>query len=179
MSTLVPPERRLIYQSGAQYRSAVSEELIQRLGALANFISLFQYDTKAFFLNGKYSVVSTPQSAVDGLYRFPFNAEIFDVVMFSMIAGSSGTTILDVKRVTQSGGVGVSIFTTTPKIASTAGNNSYIGIGETGTGLTAPVLDSETDVYNIDAGDAIYCDLLQSQQGDARNCGIIVYFRPR
>jgi len=176
MATPIPPVRSIIYIEGARFRSAVSEELIQRLGSMNNFIATYQYDTKDFFLNGGYSTVAVPQLGVDGLYAFPFNVEIFNVFMFNNTAGTSGTTELDVKYTTAPGGSWTSIFSTTPKIASAAGDYAYIGVGQTLTGATAPVLTSNP--LNIDANWAIRIDLLQSQPA-ARNCGLLVYFRPR
>ncbi|OPZ24611.1 MAG: hypothetical protein BWZ03_00086 [bacterium ADurb.BinA186] len=178
--TPIPPVRGIIYIEGARFRSAVSEELIQRLGATNNFISLYQYDTKDFFLNGPYSSVSTPQTAVDGLYVFPFDVEIFDAVMFNIVSGSSGTTELDIKYATAPGGSFTSIFSTTPKITSAAGDYAWIGVGGSLTGATAPVFTSTpaSPSFNVDAGWAVRIDLLQSQAG-AQNCGLLLYFRPR
>ena len=167
----------MIQVEETDYKSAASEAFVKKLGKSVNFINTNQYDTKDFFLNGRYNIATMPQTAVDGLYIFPYDVEIFNAYAFNIVAGSSGTTELDIKRLTASGGTGTSIFSTTPKIAYTAGDNAYVGVGETGTGLTAPILSSSP--FNISAGDAIYCDIIQAQGGNPENCGILVYFRPR
>lgn len=173
--TPVPPSRNIVYIEGARFRSAVSEELIQRIAATNNFISYFQYDTKDFFLNGPYGTTPSPQMGVDGLYVFPFNVQIFDVVMFNIVAGTSGTTELDLEIATTPGGSWTSIFSTTPKILSAAVSNAWIGVGGTLTGAVAPVLT--TTPMPIAAGTAMRINKLQAQLG-AQNCGLLVYFQP-
>ena len=178
MATIVSPARKLIYQLSAQFRSAVSEELIQRIGAVTNFISLYQHSEKQFFINGPYSIISPPQTALDGLALFEYNAEIIDVWAFNLVAGSSGTTEIDVKIATTSGGAFTSIFSTTPKITSAAGNNVWVGAPGGSyappSGTTAPVLST----VNVNAYSAIRVDLLQAQTG-GQNCGIVIHYRPR
>lgn len=172
--------RNIIQEEEVAYRAAVSEATLTRVGETTNFINVRQHDTKQFFINGTYSVNSgLPQVSVDGAIPVLFNITIIDVCMFNIVAGSSGQTELDIKRVTSSGGSGTTIFSTTPKIMSTAGNNAYTGTAAAGafpggTGLTQPVLS----VTDIDAGDLLYCDLLDAQV-DAENTGIVIFFRPR
>ncbi len=175
--TLVAALRKLIYVEGARARGAASEELIQRLASTSNFHALYQFDTKAFFLNGPYGIVAGAQDAVDGLFVFPFNCEIFDVAMFNITAGSGGTTELDVKRATASGGAFTSIFSTTPKIASSAGANAYVRVGGSGTGLTAPILSSSP--FQVNQGHAVRLDIVTKQSGSPANCGLLLFFRPR
>ena len=159
-----------------RYRAAVSEATIQKMGKMINFLGHRSYDTKAFFLNGRYGGASA-QNGVDGLYVFPFDCEIFNIYIFNNVAGSSGTLELDIKKSTDPAGAFTSIFSTTPKITSAAGNFVWIGVGETLAGATAPVLTSST--ISVNAGDAVRIDLIQAQAGNAENCGLIVYHRPR
>jgi hypothetical protein len=192
MATLVTPSRTLVYTPGAQFRSAVSEELIQRLAGMENFISLFQHSEKQYFLNGDYSKVSLPQTAADGLAVFEFDATIIDVWMFNIVAGSTGTTELDVKISTTSGGAFTSIFSTTPKITSAAGNNAWVGnpsVWTTGspvqdgtytvpTGCTRPVLTGGGQTLDVNKYSAIRLDLISAQTG-GQNCGLLIHYRPR
>jgi hypothetical protein len=107
----VIPVRTTIQQEATDYKSPVSEDFATRLAQLLNFHAYYQYSEKQFFANGKYGILSTyPQTAVDGLIFMPFNAEIIKVVVFNMVAGTSGTTELDIKRATTSGGAFTSIF---------------------------------------------------------------------
>jgi hypothetical protein len=179
MPTLVTPARKLIYTIGAQFRSAVSEELIQRLAGVSNFINLYQHSEKQFFINGAYPNAPYPVTGVDGLAVFEFDAEIIDVWMFNMVAGAGGQTELDLKVSPTPGSPFVSIFSTTPKISSLAGNQVWVGAPGGAyvppANTTAPVIST----VNVDAGSAIRLDLLDSQGPGAENCGLIVHYRPR
>lgn len=187
----VTPARLNVPLPGTQFRAAVSEFIAQAMAGSVNFINYFQHSEKQFFLNGDYSVVATPQTGVDGLAVFEFDAQIIDVWMFNLVAGSAGTTELDIKLATASGGSFSSIFTTTPKIAFNAGNNAWVGavnpsiIGplynpspaySPPAHTTQPVLDGSI-TNAIPAWSAIRCDLI-STQTNPENCGILVHYRP-
>jgi hypothetical protein len=173
-------ERAMIQEEETRFKAAVSEAVMQKFGKLGNFINTRQYDTKAFFLNGRYGQSTVPLHGIDGAYIFPFDATIFNVYIFNLVAGSSGTTELDVKRVTASGGAGSTIFSTTPKIAATAGANAYVGVGGSGVGLTAPIFTgASTTTFDVDADDMIYVSMIQKQAGNPENSGLLVCFRPR
>ena len=173
MATQVPPARKLIFVDGAQFRGAVSEELIQRIGATTNFINLFQYDSKQFYANGPYGNATMPQLGVDGLVFFEFTSLIIDVWAFVITAGS-GTTELDVKYATGSGGGFTSIFSTTPKITAAAGNDAWTHLSSAPSGTTAPVLSTTT----FAAGVALRMDILQAQTSGAQGTGIVVHYQP-
>lgn len=187
----VPPLRSNIPIPGVQFRAAVSEYLAQSLAGTMNFINYFQHSEKQFFLNGPYSLAPTvPQIGVDGLAVFEFNAQIIDVWMFNLVAGTSGSTSLDLQIATASGGSFTSIFTTLPAISWQAGNNTWVGtpnpalIGSAYTPPTyTPPLNTTQPVLNsaltnlIPAGTAIQCNL-QSVQAGGENTGILVHYRP-
>lgn len=166
--------RRNIQIEETRFRYAVSESMAQKLGGSINFINTRQHSEKQFFINGPYNILGA-QTAVDGLTFFQYDAEIIDVWMFVEYNGSSGTTELDLKRATSSGGSFSSIFSTTPKITSAAGNFAYVHAGISVSGTTAPVLS----LIHVNAGDAIRCDLLQVPGGSPQGCGIIIHYRPR
>lgn len=179
MATLVTPERKLIYTEGAQFRSAVSEELIQRQGAVTNFISLYQYQEKQFFANGLYGIMpSYPQTAVDGLVFLEFNIEIVNVWAWNIKTGTGGTTELDIKYATTPGGAWTSILSTTPKFTSSAPNDSWVDWQAKATlpaGSTRPVVST----VNLNAGTALRMDLISAMTGDPENTGILITYRPR
>lgn len=179
MATQVTPARKIIYVPGAQFRSAVSEELIQLISGNSNFIALYQHSEKRFDLNGNYGLAAMPFLSADGYGFFEFNAEIFDVWMYLQYSGS-GTTELDIKHATTPGGAFTSIFGTTPKIASTAGNSQWTHIGgAAGTGITVPVFTGSVSTFTVNAGDAIRCDIIQAQTGTTVNgAGLVVHYRP-
>jgi hypothetical protein len=190
--SLVTPQKVLIYNAGAQYRAAVSEDLIQRISGLQNFIGLYQHSEKQFFLNGPYSFTATPQTGADGLTIFEFDATIIDVWMFNLVAGTSGTTELDIKMATTPGGAFTSIFSTTPKITSAAGANRWVGnpsiwtsglpvVDSTYTppsGCTKPVLTGGGQTLNVNKYSALRLDLISAQVG-GENCGLLVHYVPR
>ena len=174
--TALAPARTVIQEEETKYRAAVSEATMTRMGQMSNFIGERMHSEKQFFLNGRYNVVATPNLGVDGLAVFEFNAEIIGVWMYNMNKGSSGTTELDIKWTNQSGGAFASIFSTTPKITANAPDYSYVGLGQSGTGLTAAVLSKTT----FNAGDALRLDLLSAQSGaNVASCGLIIHYRPR
>jgi hypothetical protein len=108
---------------------------------------------------------------------FEYNAEIINVWAYRVVAGSAGTTEMDIKRATASGGAFTSIFSTTPKFTSAAAAYSFVdadGTQAAGAGVTAPVLSTT----NVDAGDALRFDLVSAETA-AENCGIVVHYRPR
>lgn len=176
MSTQITPARKIIYQEGSQFRGAVSEELIQRLGATNNFISLYQHSVKRWDVNGNYGLITVPFNSIDG-YDFAWaDLEIVEIMMYLQTCGTSGTTEFDIKYATASGGAWTSIFATTPKIAFGAGSGVWVTTQTSGGGLTTPVLS----VTDIDAGSALRCDLIQAQSGTSLNgAGILLLHRPR
>jgi hypothetical protein len=189
--SIITPDRKLIFFEASQFRGAVSEDMIQRQGAISNQNALFQFDVLHYLCNGAYGDVTTiPFTGLDGLYIFPFKMEIINVAIFSNIPGSSGTTELDAKLATSSGGTFTSIFSVTPKVASTASAFAYalsydITLGTSNqiwtlnatppTGVTVGQLTSVPLV--VDAGDALRVDILGVMPG-AENAGLIIYFRP-
>lgn len=177
----VVPLKKNIKTEDVQFRSSISESVGNKIGASLNFVNTYQYDAKAFFLNGPYSVRGSSQTGVDGAYICASNMEIYAITMFNLVAGSAGSITLDVKRRTTSGGSGTSIFSTKPSISYTAGNNAFVGYRfsdsttlEHPTGTTLPVLTS----VNLDAGDMLTCDVT-AVQTNGQNAGLVVHMRPR
>lgn len=173
---LLADVKRYIDQLEIKYRAAVSEATFSKIGSAINFILHRTHEKKDFFINGRYKVFNG-QVGIDGVCVFEFDAEIFSVYMFNHVAGSGGTTELDIKKQATSGGAYSTIFSTTPKITSAAGNFARIGTGGVVAGCTAPVLTSTP--LNVNAGEALRIDMLQSQTGSPENCGIIIHYRPR
>lgn len=160
-----------------RFKSGVSEYLAQRLGQLFNFFADKIYLSKNWNINGKYGSVSIPHLAVDGAQVFEFDSEIFDVWVYNHTAGS-GTTELDLKIATASGGPFTSIFSVTPKFYSGVSNDVKFNIGSSIAFTTAPVLTSGSNPLQVTAGTAIRCDKLQAQT-NAENVSIIVHYRVR
>jgi hypothetical protein len=181
----VSPSRKNVQIEEVRYKSSVSEATGFKLGGAINFINDRQYDTKRFDLNGPYSinVIEGLKLGVDGAQPVLHNCEIVGVCMFNIVAGSSGTTELDIRKYTASNtpSGGTSIFFTRPAISYTAGNYAYVFYRfqdsttlENPAGTTLPALTSP----NLDAGDLLVVDIVQAQEG-AQNCGLVLFTRPR
>jgi len=191
MSDLTP-KRRNTQLEGCRFQSAVSENLAQTIAADNNFINYFQMMDKRFNFNGGYGSVALPITAADGLDVFEFNSQIIDVWLFVRVAGSSGTTGIDIEVADTPAGPWTSIFTTTPKITSTAG--SYVWVGAVNPSLVgpaynpspsyAPPVGTTQGVLNssitnlITAWSAIRCNLSTAQGGSPDGCGVLIRYRP-
>jgi hypothetical protein len=134
------------------------------------------YLERTFTINGSYKN-TTGKTGVDGLLVFQWDAEIFNVVIANITAGTGGTTELDLKYTTVAGGTWSSIFTTTPKITSVAGNYAYIGVAGTLSGATAPV--PIVTPFNVATGGALRLDIISTMTGAPKDAEVIVYYRPR
>jgi hypothetical protein len=189
----ITPVRQNIPLPGSQFLAAVSEYFAQSAGGSVNFQNYFAHEIKEFFLNGPYNVgQSLPQVGVDGLAVFEFNAQIVDVWLFNLVAGSSGNTSIDLKLATSPGGSFSSIFTTPPVINFAAGNNVWVGsVNPSLVGSLyspsppySPPANTTQGVLNsgltnlVPAWSALRCDLLSVQGGSPQNCGILVHYRP-
>lgn len=181
MGTEVTPERKNIYIEDVQYRASVSEAVGQKMAGAINFINVGQHVERQWNLNGLYSYLGTPQTGVDGAFVIWYNMEIVGISMYNLVAGSGGTTQLDILKHTTSGGAGSSIFSTKPTLSYLSGNNSvlfYDFLNATAihapTGCTQPVLTSTS----LTKGDMLTMNLT-SAQVSGQSCGITLHMRPR
>lgn len=170
----VTPLRQNIALPEAQFRAAVSESTIQKIGGSINFINEYQQEHKSWWVNGAYGTLSIPFSAIDGLYILDRRLEVVAASMFIRQAGTSGSTTLDVKYATAPGGAWTSIFSTLPSIQYLAGNFAWCYTGSSFTYTTAPVVS----VTTLEAGWALRLDITAAQGGDARGTGLNLNFRP-
>jgi hypothetical protein len=160
-----------------QFKAGVSASLMTKVGQTANFINRRHFERHQWNLNGTYSALV--QNGIDGIFICPFDMEITAVGMSNYLAGTAGTTEIDIKWLSGTGVLVGTIFSTTPKISYTAGDNAYVfknfadGFQETGTGLTLPVLSKST----FDQGDALRLDVIAAQTA-ATTLGAYIYFRP-
>ena len=175
-------EQRINLQSEeTDYRSAVSEGTMTRMGAAVNFINKRQYDTHAFHLNGLYrkgvSVIGS-----DGIFPILFDMEIVGITMWNRVNGTSGQTTLDVQWLSEPGVNEGTIFSAKPVFTNTVGNNAYMiknmatstVIVEPATGATDPILSKS----QFDAGDALLL-VIDEAMPDAEDCSLLIHFRPR
>jgi len=177
----ITESRTNIQEKEASFRASVSEALAFRLGQSVNFINKRHFETQLFCLNGSYTAVA--QNGVDGLFVAPFDMDILYVSMSNVGAGSAGTTEVDLKKITSPGGSSTSIFSTTPKINSSATSNTWIlkdiltpvnDVNPTGT--TLPVFIASGN--ELDQGQALSFDIISSMSG-ASDLALRIYYRPR
>ena len=137
------------------------------------------YNQFKFGATGTYGNYSGgfPQNDVGIREVFNDNSSILQVMIASGTTGSSGTTEIDIKWAAAGSSSFVSIFSTTPKIASTAPSNSQFdanGILTVPTGCTAPVLSKTT----FNQGDQLRCDII-SAMPSAADILVTIYFIAR
>lgn len=180
----IAPQRRMIQVEETKYKSAVSEFTWQKIGGAINMINTYQTIklqfgiTKADSNSGSptYNVISTPYSDFGFKETFPFNAEIVGANIYHGTAGSSGTSELDIKWAAVNSGSYSTIFSTTPKVASTAASEvafDTFGNATTPTGCTVPVFSKTV----FAAGDKLRCDVLQVMGGTPNGFIIDIFYR--
>lgn len=179
MATLVPDLRKFIVGLEVKNAASVSEATWRKIAGMINFIGHRAHQEKNFMVNGNYGMLQGqyPINAIDGLAFFEFDAEIFNVWVYNIVPGIAGITELDLKVKPKLSGAFTSIFSTTPKIGSTAPSDTFFEVGDVATGITAPVLNGGVP-YLVNKGDAIRLDLI-SAMNEAEHCGIVIHFRPR
>jgi len=166
-----PAARAIIQTEQVQTRAPVSESLMQPISGAVNKVQLELTPPIMFKVNGAYKS-GTVRTRLDGFYRFKYNATIIGVTIFNGDAGLSGTTEADILRFTSPGGIGTSIFSTTPKVDSTAASNVWAGIGDVVTGVTAPVLTSSPNGLSVNAGDVLMMKLISAMGGNPKDVEI-------
>ena len=178
--------RRNVQQEEVQYEAGVTEATWSKIGGAINFINDRQTQKFEFGIiklhatsgSPTYNGITTPFTNFGGPETFPFNAEIIAVTCYHGDAGSSGTTELDLLwQPVNSATAFATIFSTTPKVASTAAAERYfdsLGNNTTPTGCTAPVLSKTT----FNAGDKLRCDILSTMLGNPNGFILTIFFRP-
>ena len=176
----VTGSRILIQEEEVSYRSALSEALFFRMGAVTNFISKKQYDTHSWMLNGVYAL-GAGSTGPDGVFTFLFDAEIIGISYYSGNAGSGGTTSLDVHWLSSGDTDNGSIFSTKPSVDSTASDGTYTSrdienniTHSLPTGHTLAVLSKTT----FNAGETLRMDL-DTAMPAANNFQLSIQYRPR
>ena len=161
------------------------QALLEETGASVSIIddtppepSVEQVESILFVANGAYKG-GVARNRFDGFYRFKFNAWILNVQIFNGDPGLSGTTEVECYRFTSAGGSGTSIFSTTPKIDSTAAANVWAGIGESVAGVTAPILTSSPNMLAVNAGDVLQAKIISVMGGNPKDLQLQIDWLPR
>lgn len=128
----------------------------------------------AWELNGPYNSLAMPLLNVDAIFIAPYNINITAVWIYNGTAGSSGTTVFDLKTKVPGGGYS-SILSTTGKITSAAAGDIYTdsnAIISPQAGVVKPVVSTPI----IAGGSAIRFDLLQSMGGIPADARIRIFY---
>ena len=175
MGTKLTGTRQDIYQEEVDYRSALSENLMTKMGQGINFINDNQLQTFNFRFLGPFG--SGPAGGEDGVLVFPFNVEIVGYSGHLRLAPVTGGTILgiDFHKLNSSGVDQGTILENNITISTSASNNAMFyknsltstesvttGIGGGGGGSTdLPNITSTT----LSAGEGLRIDLVGVSSG--------------
>lgn len=133
--------------------------------------------THQWQLNGNYANVGAA-TEIDGYLFFPVNATITAIWIYNAVAGTGGTTEIDILKASAPAGAFSTILTTTGKITSAAAAGVWTDNGSivaAQTGVTKPVMSSA----NVSAGDALRFDTISTMTGSPRDCGVVIQYVPR
>lgn len=177
----ITPAKKLITNEEVDAYAAVSNATGNRLGGCLNFHNYYQFTTLQWNLNGKYGRATGGQQGVDGAVPVFWDCEIVGFFMFNSIEGTSGTTEINIRRFTSSGGSGSTIFVVRPSITSASGSNAYLSAYydpivtlENPSGTVMPVFTSR----QLNRGDALVLDFT-SRQAAAESLTVTLALRPR
>ena len=170
--------RKQFYDEDVNARVSVSQALAKKLAQGQQFIHDNQLMRLTFGAVGSYYVASPPLNGVGTIEIIERDSEIVNVWVINHTSGTAGTTEVDIKKAALGSSVYASIFSTTPKFASTSADNDVIDsasvIAAAPTGVTRPVLSSN----ELDAGDKLRFDLITTMTGGA-SVYVIIHIRPR
>lgn len=172
--------RNIIQIEETSFRSALSESLMQRMGAVTNFISKFQHLTYQFNANGQYFIAPVPVLGFDGIMAVQFDIEITGLAVWAEKNQGSGSTVIDLHRLTGGNTDAGSIFGTKITVPNSAADFIYatkdlVVPANYGSGdITLPTFN----VTQLNAGDALRADL-DSVMSLGENISVYLFYRPR
>lgn len=171
----VTSSKQYVQTESVLTREPTSENVFQTISGSVNHAMDTIGENHQFKLNGPY-VTAAGQNNLDGALIFDYDAEIYEIQMYSFEAGTSGTTQFDLKYAPSSGASFTTIFSTKPSISYNALHPLYVGVGDTVLNAVAPVLT--TFPFQVVKGGWIKLDVITTQTG-GRNAGIVVKYRTR
>lgn len=179
--TDISPLKKKIQSEEVLAQAAISSGTGNKIGASVNFILERETIHRTWQLNGIYGTSTGAQTAVDGSIPVEFDMEICGFYMANEIAGSSGTTEIDIRKQAASGTSGTSIFTTRPSLSTAAGNRAKLQANynpaetiHNPTGSTMPVFSS----FNLNKGEALFLDFV-TRQANGQSLTVTLICRPR
>jgi hypothetical protein len=178
----LPEARKDIALEDVAFRSSVSEAVGNKIGASINFINRRQTDKHDWHLNGAYAL-GVGSAGPDGIFVFPFAAEIVAYMLYSGTAGVSGTTTISIKRLDVGGAVLGDLFSTNPSVNSTAASGSFSMYRWLDPDLVSLPTGHAVGVITVDAnrffteGQGVRLDLDSGMVG-GKTLQATIYFRP-
>lgn len=179
----ITPARYNIQQEEVQYSAAVSEATFTKFGGSINHINTYQNNIAVFGFLKAISPNGTPTYnqgfsvplIISGIDPFVDACEIYKVALAHDTVGSGGTSEIDIEWSAHGSGTWATIFSTTPKVASTASSNtSWVTGLSAPTGVTAPVLSKTT----FAAGDRLRCKIVTMMTGSPNGFWVRFHYRP-
>ena len=188
MGTKLTGVRNDIFQDETDYRSAISENLMSKIGQSINFINDNQLQTFNWRYLGPFLTLSTGE---DGVLVFPYDLEVVGYSGHIRVAPTAGGTILgvDIHKLNSSGVDQGTILENNIQISTSAANNAMFykntitstettttGIGGGGGG--------STDLPNItttsfSAGEGMRVDIMDAVAGHGgEDLSFNVWVRP-
>ena len=169
----ITPVKSNILNEEADYRSALSESFFNKLGGSINFINDKQSSVHMFTYLGPFKT----GEGNDGGIVFTNDCSIVAVSGYIRDSGSSGSTVVDIHRVTSAGDQGTILSTklTIPStVTAVPWGKNFVYVTEQASGTTLPVA-STTD---FNAFDFLRIDI-DSVAVAARDLIINLWYRPR
>lgn len=181
----VTAANRITTNSGANYTLKQNQTVIYYRDSVSQRTRLswvnpqFSEETLEFKLNGSYYDPTDvfPIDAIDGYTVIPYDMIITNVFLYNIKVGEGGATRFRLYSKAFGAGSFTNLFTTDPSIAFTAGDGKWIGVGDTVTGCTAPILNVSSQF--IAKKSILKCDVIQLQNGTTilpEDCGLVVHY---
>ena len=177
MATKLTPTRHDFYQEETDYRSALSEALLTKIGEGQQFITEKQLLHHEMKYLGGYRPISGGE---DGVLLPIFNYEIVGMSFRNRISGTSGNTEIDIHKINTSGADAGSILSTTALInhADTDGFGNYTNLldstSNVATNSRLPVFSST----EFSAGESLRVDLVSNATA-AKDLVVCIWYRAR
>ena len=172
--------KNIIQSEEVTSEAAVSSGTATRMAESIRHIQIYNIENPTWKLNGTYGKGVGAQATVDAAVPIFTDCDIVGFFMFNTVAGSSGSTEINILRHTASG-AGTSIFSVRPQISYTAGNLAYLATYldpvltlENPAGTTLPTFSTT----QLTAGDALTLNFVQ-RQVSGNGLTVTVAVRPR
>ena len=163
-----------LFTEELDFRSAVSEQLLTKIGSNIQFIHDRQMCVYDFKFLGPFHAISGGE---DSALPFPFNVEICSIAFRLRDCGSSGNTTIDLHKISSAGSDSGSIFTNKNNEAGFFVN--FIESTNNNVAQAASQMPTMSDANrNIDAGESIRLDI-DGVATAAKDLAVYVYYRPR